>query len=86
MNGLERALKHLDKLIEHGLLDVMAKEIEENELLEIEASVVYPHVGRYSYLQPSEEEAESVYADAFKYAVLRVSARLWPLKLPDTRR
>ena len=82
MNRLERAARHLDRLIENGLLDAIDRRLEEYELTETEHAVSTQHVGKHVYQPPGEEQLEADYADAFKYAVEEVHRRLWPVEPP----
>ncbi|CAN5742994.1 hypothetical protein BH18ACT15_BH18ACT15_11820 [soil metagenome] len=79
---LERALRHFDLLVEHGLLDAIDREVETIDLEESELSVLHEHVGEYEYEPPAEKEIREAYADAFRGAVGEISRKLWPLRGP----
>jgi hypothetical protein len=60
MNDLERALKHLNKLVENGLLDAINKRSEEYELSETEMAVVTQHVGEQPYFPPMRNRSKPI--------------------------
>jgi hypothetical protein len=80
MDRLERALKHFDKLVEHGLLDLIDKRAEEYGLIEMETAVLTKHHGEHHYFSPDDGLLEENYADAFAYSVSEMHRSLWPAK------
>lgn len=79
MTTLEQVLKHLDKLVEHGLLDEIAARLEDDEITDGQMTVLYEHVGEHVYASPDESELEARFADAFLHSVATIRDRLWPL-------
>jgi hypothetical protein len=69
VNRLVQVLKHLDVLVEHGLLDRIDEKLDEVELEEVELAVVTTHHGQELYLPPDEHELETSYAEVFLLSV-----------------